>query len=80
MPTVPCFPPAALLPCNCSICAHKLWATRALAHGCRAINIVKYYDVWSTIEPKRQELAQGGFQPDLRCPGMQLPILGLDDC
>lgn len=24
-----------------------------------AINIVRYYDVWSTVEPKRQELAQG---------------------
>jgi dynein heavy chain len=24
-----------------------------------AINIVRYYDVWVTVEPKRRELAQG---------------------
>lgn len=35
---------------------------QALRWSCRAINIVKYYDVWSTVEPKRQELAQGACQ------------------
>lgn len=35
--------------------------SKAAAGLCEwARNIVSYWDVWSTVEPKRQELAQGG--------------------
>ena len=34
--------------------------SKAAAGLCEwAVHIVQYYDVWSTVEPKRQELAAG---------------------
>ena len=36
--------------------------SKAAAGLCEwAKNIVSYWDVWSTVEPKRQELAEGGW-------------------